>query len=132
MNWFVNNMTEIGHCPIAFAREAKRPFQFIANILALSAANYNHMAGIPLITQDASASAYQIMSSFFLDQTMAKRTNLIPSSDGQIQDVSSFILEELKEFMKAELDDNISTIVCNLLTRKIVKSLSMPIIYGKT
>lgn len=63
---------------------------------------------------------------------MAKRTNLIPSSDGKIQDVYSFILEELKEFMKAELGTNLSTIVCNLLTRKLVKGIFMPIIYGKT
>lgn len=72
------------------------------------------------------------MSDFLLDDTLAKRTNLIPSSDGKIHDVYSFILEEVKEFMKAELDGNLSTIVCNLLTRKIVKGIFMPIIYGKT
>lgn len=106
------------------ALDAKRPFQFFANIIGLS-------DNIP-ITQDASASAYQIMSYFLLDETIAKRTNLIPSSDGKIQDVYSFILEELKEFMKAELDKNLSTQVCNLFTRKLVKGIFMPIIYGKT
>jgi hypothetical protein len=52
----------------------------------------------------------------------------------QIQDVYSFILEELKEFMKAELEGNqhLSTVVCGHLTRKIVKGIFMPIIYGKT
>lgn len=44
-----------------------------------------------------------------LDETLANRTNLIPSSDGQIQDVYSFLLKELKEFMKAELEKNLST-----------------------
>lgn len=34
--------------------------------------------------------------------------------------------------MKAELGTNLSTIVCNLLTRKLVKGIFMPIIYGKT
>lgn len=63
---------------------------------------------------------------------MAKRTNLIPSPDGKIQDVYSFFLEELKEFMKAELEKNLSRIVCDLLTRKLVKGIFMPIIYGKT
>lgn len=72
------------------------------------------------------------MSDFLLDETLAMRTNLIPSLDGEIQDVYSFILDELKDFMKAELEESLSSIVCNYLTRKIVKSLFMPIIYGKT
>lgn len=84
------------------------------------------------ITQDASASAYQILSFFLLDETMAKRTNLIPSDDGKIQDIYSNILEELKEFMTVELENNLSTIVCEQLNRKIVKGIFMPIIYGKT
>lgn len=108
-----------------YALEAKRPFQFFANIIGFS-------DNTTPITQDASASAYQIMSYFLLDETIAMRTNLIPSSDEKIQDIYSFILEELKEFMKAELDKNLSTLVCNLLTRKLVKSIFMPIIYGKT
>lgn len=72
------------------------------------------------------------MSYILLDETMAKRTNLILSSDKKIQDVYSFILEELKEFMKAELGGNLLTIICNLLTCKVVKGIFMPIIYGKT
>lgn len=112
-------------------QEAKRPYQFLANIIALSSQKWDLIARIP-ITQDASASAYQIMSYFLLDETLAKRTNLIPSSDGKIQDVYSFLLEELKEFMKKELDNNLSRVVCEIFTRKIVKSIFMPIIYGKT
>lgn len=133
LEWVDNNLSQIGENPIAYAREAKRPFQFIANIIGIAQNKLNVLANTP-ITQDASASAYQIMSYFLLDETMAKRTNLIPSPDGQIQDVYSFILEELKEFMKAELEGNqhLSTVVCGHLTRKIVKGIFMPIIYGKT
>lgn len=119
------------------ARDARRPFQFLAHIIGYKFAAKNHktrrkLACFP-ITQDASASAYQIMSYFMLDNTMAKRTNLIPSVDDEIQDVYTFFLEELKEFMIAELENkNLSTIVCELLTRKLVKSIFMPLIYGKT
>lgn len=84
------------------------------------------------ITQDASASAFQIMSYFLLDEEMAKRTNLIPSESEEIQDVYSFFLEELKAFLPGVLEKNLSTVVCNLLTRKIVKGVYMPLIYGKT
>ncbi|CAI9786720.1 unnamed protein product [Fraxinus pennsylvanica] len=122
LEWVDNNLSRINENLIAYAREAKCPFQFIANILRIAQNKLNVLANTP-ITQDASASAYQIMSYFLLDETMAKKTNLISSPDGQIQDVYSFILEELKEFMKAELEGNqhLSTVVCDNLTRKIVK-----------
>lgn len=119
------------------ARDARRPFQFLAHIIGFKFAAKNRntlsiLASFP-ITQDTSASAYQIMSYFMLDNTMAKRTNLIPSVDDEIQDVYTFFLEELKEFMIAELENkNLSTIVCELLTRKLVKGIFMPLIYGKT
>lgn len=119
------------------ARDARRPFQFLAHFIGYKYAYANLkarsiLASFP-ITQDASASAYQIMSYFMLDNTMAKRTNLIPSVDDEIQDVYTFFLEELKEFMIAELENkNLSTIVCELLTRKLVKGIFMPLIYGKT
>lgn len=121
--WLTTKKSLIKKNPIVFARDAKAPFQFLSNLL-----------GLPNrpITQDASSSAYQIMSYFLLDESLAKRTNLIQSSDGQISDVYSFLLEELKEFMKEELSENLSVIVSNLLTRKIVKGIFMPIIYGKT
>nr|YP_010127583.1 DNA-dependent-RNA-polymerase [Bougainvillea spectabilis]QPP04907.1 DNA-dependent-RNA-polymerase [Bougainvillea spectabilis] len=117
---------------IEMARCAKRPFQFLSHQLNLNI-DYDDASGIP-ITQDASASAYQIMSYFLMDETLAMRTNLIPSEDGKIQDVYSYILAELKEFLlsEAELEKNLSTVVCNTLNRKIVKSIFMPMIYGKT
>jgi hypothetical protein len=112
---------------IAFAQKAKHPFQFLANLFGKGL----NMKRVPII-QDASASAYQIMSYFLLDESLAKRTNLIPSSDGKIQDVYSFMLEELKVFMKTELEMSLSKAVCETLDRKIVKGIFMPIIYGKT
>lgn len=130
-DWLNDNFNLIGKNLIEYARDAKHPFQFIAFVIAILSNDKNNIIRMP-ITQDASASAYQIMSYFMLDETMAKRTNLIPSSDGKIQDVYSFILDELKEFMKAELGNDLSTIVCKLINRKIVKSIFMPIIYGKT
>ncbi|XXG73060.1 hypothetical protein AAC387_Pa07g2041 [Persea americana] len=122
IEWYDKNLLQIYEFPYVFAREAKCPFQFLANIIGFSAKKKHVLTNTP-ITQDASASTYQIMSYFLLDETLAKRTNLIPSSDGKIQDAYSFILEDLKEFMKVELEGNLSMIVCNLLTRKVVKVL---------
>ncbi|KAI5663765.1 hypothetical protein M9H77_23088 [Catharanthus roseus] len=67
------------------AREAKRPFQFLSNMLLMLNASSNRCK-IP-ITQDASASAYQILSYFLLDETLAFRTNVIPSPKGEIEDI---------------------------------------------
>lgn len=117
------------------AHYAKRPFQFLANMRAIANRKPEVLNKIP-ITQDASASAYQIMSYFLLDETMAKRTNLIASSDDsdddEIQDVYAFMLEELKEYLKAVLDNSLSNVVCEHLTRDVVKGIFMPKIYGKT
>nr|UYK51799.1 hypothetical protein [Paphiopedilum micranthum] len=130
LEWFRSNLNIISQNIPDVALEAKRPFQFLANLIGLT---LTQNSNIP-ITQDASSSAYQIMSYFLLDETLAKRTNLIldADGDGKIQDVYCFILEELKEFMKAELEINLSEIVCKNLTRKLVKGIFMPIIYGKT
>lgn len=111
---------------------AKHPFQFLAKIHGLHSNNIDILVNIP-ITQDASASAYQIMSYFMLDEKMAERTNLIPSD--AIQDIYSFFLDELKEFLILEQSDvnkSLFNSVIKVLDRKIVKKIFMPIIYGKT
>nr|YP_009861459.1 ORF312 [Mirabilis himalaica]QKN19356.1 ORF312 [Mirabilis himalaica] len=111
-------------------RFAKRPFQYLSHFLRW---NEDYECHLTPITQDASASAYQIMSYLLLDEFLAEKTNLIPSLDGKIQDVYSYISNELKSFLKDELvDNNLSSIVCNNLDRKIVKKIFMPMIYGKT
>lgn len=124
-----------------FASKAKQPFQFLSSVVTQDFAMKgieegiyydNIMDNIP-ITQDASASAYQIMSYFLLDERIAVRTNLISANDS-IQDLYSYILEELKDFFQTDdtLDKNLIKILCEKFDRKIVKSIFMPIIYGKT
>lgn len=135
-NWFFGN--ELQHDErIVFARDAKRPFQYLSNLIGLSKGMLNkaNMYMKMPITQDASASAYQIMSYFMLDKKMAMRTNLIPSGEDKIEDVYIMILEELKEFIQKEwgnVNKHLSLLVRDNLTRKIVKGIFMPIIYGKT
>jgi DNA-directed RNA polymerase len=85
------------------------------------------------ITQDASASAFQIMSYFLLDERMARKTNLIQSPKGEIQDIYTSILCELKSYIEKKVEDStLSSTLGLVLDRKIVKSIFMPIIYGKT
>ncbi|KAG6467763.1 hypothetical protein ZIOFF_074267 (mitochondrion) [Zingiber officinale] len=84
---------------------------FISSVVTLSH-NRKHVP----ITQGASASAYQ----------------LIPSASGEIKDISSFMLEELQEYMKEHHPSDLTTVVSKNLTRKIVKGILMPVIYGKT
>lgn len=93
------------------AQGAKRPFQFPANLFGYGKKNV--VRNTP-ITQDASASAYQIMSDFLL--ALAIRTNLIPSADKKIQDVYSFMqlidrgAQGVSLISKAELEKNLSTL----------------------
>ena len=116
---------------IQFAQNAKNPFQFIANVLAIER-NETNPATVP-VTQDASASAYQIMSYLLLDLDLAKRTNLIPSSSkNKIRDIYSEILEELIFFLHKNLDPTITELVCSRINRKLIKAIFMPLIYGKT
>ena len=80
------------------------------------------------ITQDASASAYQIRSYLLLNQKLGVITNLLPSS------VYMCVREELKEFLfkSQNIDAENHSLIESGLTRKLVKSLFMPLVYGKT
>ncbi|PHT46304.1 hypothetical protein CQW23_15462 [Capsicum baccatum] len=73
------------------------------------------------------------MSYFLLDEDMAKSTNLLPFQDKKIQDVYTNILSELKNDIVRELGNNssLSLLVVWKMDRKLVKSIFMPIIYGK-
>ncbi|XP_022849119.1 uncharacterized protein LOC111371393 [Olea europaea var. sylvestris] len=117
---------------IHFAIAAREPYQFISKVLCIEGGKTDHMK-IP-ITQGASASAYQLMSFFLLDKEVAKQTNLIPASyDHQkINDIYTFFLEELKVYLHNKLDTNLFKVVVPRLTRKLIKVLFMPLIYGKT
>ena len=115
---------------ISFAKGASDPFQFIAKALCNDGVQeYNR---IP-ITQDAAASAYQIMSYLLLNEEMARRTNLIPHPDGKIQDVYTYLLQDLKVFLHHRINDKLKMeIIESKLDRKLIKRLFMPLIYGKT
>lgn len=78
------------------------------------------MNGAP-ITQDAAASAYQIMSDFLLNEEMARRTNLIPHPDGKIQDVYMCLLHDFKEFIHQRINDQLKIdIIKSKLDRKLI------------
>ena len=114
---------------ISFATQADDPFQFISKVVS-------YREGIDVrkipVTQDASASAYQIMSYLLLNTEMARRTNLIPSPEKEIQDLYLSLQNELQNFLQERLDNNKYVIIESRLTRKLIKRLFMPLIYGKT
>ncbi|KAL4553846.1 hypothetical protein LXL04_040224 [Taraxacum kok-saghyz] len=114
------------------AKQAKHPFQFLSSFIPLYYSNIESVKRTP-ITQDASASAFQIMSYFLLDEWMARKTNLIQSSNGEIEDIYLSILSELQSYILKKVEDRtLSSALVQVLNRKIVKSIFMPIIYGKT
>lgn len=125
---------------IDFAHSASDPFQFIAlslcNRKVGALESFRDWYGVP-VTQDASASAYQIMSYLLLNQEMARLTNLIPSPSRDIQDLYVYLREELRFFFwtnrkDLDLHSDKFAIVESRLTRKLVKQLFMPLIYGKS
>jgi len=115
---------------ICFAKEASDPFQFIAKVLCYD--DVHEYDRLP-ISQDAAASAYQIMSYFLLHEEMARKTNLIPHPDGKIQDVYQYLLKEFQSFLHHQiLEKSKMEIIESKLDRKLIKRLFMPLIYGKT
>jgi DNA-directed RNA polymerase len=123
------------------AQDAKHPFQLLSRIklscdYIINKSGERIMDSIP-ITQDASASAYQIMSFFLLDKKMAMSTNLILPSlgdKGKIYDIYSSMLNDLKPYLltKVKKNEGLHKVVEESLNRKIVKMIFMPLIYGKT
>ncbi|KAK4412231.1 putative DNA-directed RNA polymerase [Sesamum alatum] len=129
--WYNDNKSSFNtsdHSLIEFALHAKKPFQFIANVLSLE--RKTDPSTIP-VTQDASSSAYQIMSYFLLDVELANRTNLI-SIDDKIHDLYTKLIEELRDYLKVHLRSSLASVVCPRIDRKLVKAIFMPLIYGKT
>jgi len=95
---------------------AEKPFQFLAQIYGIYHMSpdlynrsgiseiqddneivkyFNDMVIKTPITQDASASAYQIMSWLLLNTDIAEKTNIIPSAMNQKEDIYEFFLNEL-------------------------------------
>ena len=138
-NWYqdsINQMIKSDDSFINFAKEASDPFQFLAKVL------YNERVSDDLerlrgfnsvpVTQDASASAYQIMSYLLLNAEMGRKTNLLPSPEKEIQDLYLSLRSELLEFLHPRFDKDKYQIIESRFTRKFVKQLFMPLIYGKT
>ncbi|KAL0310198.1 UNVERIFIED_CONTAM: putative DNA-directed RNA polymerase [Sesamum calycinum] len=105
LQWYKDNHNTIyasDQSLICFAKSASDPFQFIAKVLSKD--DVQEYDRIP-ISQDAAASAYQIMSYLLLNEEMARRTNLIPHTDGKIQDVYTCILKDLKTYLYHQIND---------------------------
>nr|CAA71809.1 RNA polymerase [Beta vulgaris subsp. maritima] len=118
------------------AQSAKRQFQFLSNTLLLLKVvpdDIEVMKTVP-VTQDASASAYQIMSYFLLDEELAFQTNLF-NTNGIINDIYSYIRLDLIQYLEDSIrfeNPQLCNILNRVITRSIVKKIFMPIIYGKT
>jgi hypothetical protein len=132
LQWYKDHESEMSASDeslIQFAKQASDPFQFLAKVLSLKCeTNYHQLP----VTQDASASAYQIMSYLLLNVEIGRRTNLLPSEDGQIEDVYQRLKDELLTFLVKRMNPSKYTIVQSILTRKVVKGMFMPVLYGKT
>ncbi|XP_073313487.1 probable DNA-directed RNA polymerase [Primulina huaijiensis] len=73
------------------------------------------------------------MSYLLLNEDLARKTNLIQHPDNKIQDVYMYMLYEFKEFLHHQINDKCKMeIIESKLDRKLIKSLFMPLIYGKT
>lgn len=80
---------------VSHSLKAKRPFQYLSNCLLFFMACTNRLTFSELfqsvpVTQDASASAYQLMAYFLLDNTFAIQTNLFYTGK-EIFDIYSHI-----------------------------------------
>lgn len=138
--WYMDTVKYVQNSDEKFinlAQQASDPFQFISKYLSIDRVNVitnERILGLNRVpvTQDASASAYQIMSYLLLNAELGRRTNLLPSPEKEIQDFYLCLTNELKEFLYSILDNNKYAIIESRLTRKLIKRLFMPLIYGKS
>ena len=92
-SWYQENlstMSESDRSLINFVLQASDPFQFLAYVLSnerVSAIKRLCVLNRVPVTQDASASASQIMSYLLLNAEMGRLTNLLPSPDNEIRDI---------------------------------------------
>lgn len=67
---------------------------------------------------------------------MGKKTNLIPSENGEIYDIYECFRKELLDHLshsyKNEGKEQVFISIKDVFTRKLVKLIFMPMIYGKT
>ena len=77
---------------IEFSKNASDPFQFLSKVLIHKDNDFlNRYSTVP-ISQDASASAYQIMSYFLLNPYLALLTNLLPNFN---KETNELIIEDI-------------------------------------
>lgn len=120
---------------IDYVTNAKHPFQFLSRVVHMYEPLEDQYTMIP-VSMDASSCAYQIMSSFLLDEKLAVCTNFLKKDDSDhIYDLYESFIEDIKQdlvnpacTLKASLRDALK----KNLTRKLVKAIFMPIVYGKT
>jgi DNA-directed RNA polymerase len=131
----ISSIIESDKSLIHFTQQASDPFQFLAKVVSNDRVSYiERVRGFNSdpVTQDASASAYQIMSYLLMNEEMARQTNLIPSPDQEIQDMYECLKHDLLKYLREVIDRSKISIIESRLTRKVVKQLFMPLIYGKT
>jgi len=119
---------------IDLASKSKNPFLFIAHVIRLKRLHIGGnepMGSIP-ISMDASSSAYQILSYFLLNEDLAERTNLIGGDGEKIQDLYTSLIEPLSEYLKGKLSEPLREVVPKRITRKLIKKVYMPMVYGKS
>ena len=119
-------MSESDDSLINFVLQASDTFKFLAYVLSNERVSaIERLCGfnrVP-VTQDASASAYQIMSYLLLNASMGRLTNLLSSPDNEIQDLYSRLRDELKKFLPVIYDYDYKkyAIIESHLTRKIIR-----------
>lgn len=82
---------------------------------------------------DASSSAYHIMSYFLVNEDLARRsTNLISDGGDTVRDLYTGLLDSFQFNIDKYLDSGLASVVKDQLTRKLINSIYMPLVYGKT
>lgn len=130
IRWFDNWFSElrdkdVDDYIIEYMKKAKDPFQFLRKaLLVLKGGCFEAEP----VFMDASSSAYQIMSYLLQDLKLAQYTNLIKSSTRN--DLYTIMLDKYVSCLRDE--GLIDSMIEPYFTRKLVKSLVMPLTYGKT
>ncbi|KAL8146230.1 hypothetical protein AgCh_004102 [Apium graveolens] len=133
--WFKENILSIAddnHTLIEKARDAKKPIQLLSCVAAINdydgkdkhdSKKLSEIIYYP-ITQDASTSAYQLMSYFLLDKVLALQTNLIAldKKEDYIHDLYDYLLADLKaSIVKDYPNDSLILSVGQKLTHSYCK-----------
>jgi len=129
---------------LELVKGARQPFLFLSFLrpLMIGGSLLAHRTACIPIYQDASASAYQLLAYFTLNEKIATRTNLIrgltlnkesfTEGSNDIQDIYEYYKDGLKRYLYHKLNQEMYNLIEPNLTRKLVKSIFMPMIYGKS